>query len=147
MPCDKAIARPVRQRTAHQRRPDTAARAAASPDRAAMVEALVFRKKPVEHGRSRSAIEEVEREAAHGLVVKLLHDHLFLICLSMILSDLPTPAEAPSHTADGARASRRRDRFPPRITSGAGFFGIMLSALARDAHVLRAITLSFRRRY
>jgi hypothetical protein len=39
-------------------------------------------------------------------------------CLSMIFSDLPSPAEA--------GFAKAGNRFPPRIKSGAGFFGIML---------------------
>jgi len=47
--------------------------------------------------------------------------------LSMILSDLPAPAEA-SCDNDGPCSgfAQAGNRFPPRIKSGAGFFRIML---------------------
>jgi hypothetical protein len=45
----------------------------------------------------------------------------------MIFSDLPSPAEAPSQTAISATGfAQAGNRYPPRIKSGAGFFGIML---------------------
>jgi len=45
----------------------------------------------------------------------------------MIFSDLPSPAEASSHTTDGAKGfAQAGNRLPPLIKSGAGFFGIML---------------------
>jgi hypothetical protein len=48
----------------------------------------------------------------------------------MIFSDLPSPAEA---------RFAKAGKFPPRIKSGAGFFGIMLKAKRRllRAGVLR----------
>jgi hypothetical protein len=45
----------------------------------------------------------------------------------MILSDLPSPAEASSKAMNSTRGfAQAGNRFPPRIKSGAGFFGIML---------------------
>jgi len=47
----------------------------------------------------------------------------------MIFSDLPSPAEAAcKHSRDRELAgfAKAGNRFPPRIKSGAGFFGIML---------------------
>jgi len=41
-----------------------------------------------------------------------------IFILSMIFSDLPSPAEA--------GFAKGGNRIPPRIKSGAGFFGIML---------------------
>jgi hypothetical protein len=47
--------------------------------------------------------------------------------LSMIFSDLASPAEAPSERINGHHGfAQAGSRYPPRITSGAGFFGIML---------------------
>jgi hypothetical protein len=47
--------------------------------------------------------------------------------MSMILSDLPTPAEASAHTVRPCQGfAQAGNRFPPRIKSGAGIFGIML---------------------
>jgi hypothetical protein len=44
----------------------------------------------------------------------------------MIFSDLPSPAEASSQTTNRATGfAQAGNRFPPRIKSGAGFFGIM----------------------
>jgi len=44
----------------------------------------------------------------------------------MILSDLPSPAEASSNTRGLAVGfAQAGNRNPPRIKSGAGFFGIM----------------------
>jgi len=46
--------------------------------------------------------------------------------LRMILSDLPSPAEASNQPASGGRGfAQAGNRRPPRIKSGAGFFGIM----------------------
>jgi hypothetical protein len=45
----------------------------------------------------------------------------------MIFSDLPSPAEAPSHTNEPKQGfAQAGNRYPPRIKCGAGFFGIML---------------------
>jgi hypothetical protein len=45
----------------------------------------------------------------------------------MILSDLPSPAEASSQTTNVAKGfAQAGNRYPPRIKSEAGFFGIML---------------------
>jgi hypothetical protein len=45
----------------------------------------------------------------------------------MIFSDLPSPAEASSQTMGAAKGfAQAGNRYPPRIKSGAGFFGIML---------------------
>jgi hypothetical protein len=50
----------------------------------------------------------------------------------MMVSDLPSPAEAPSPTTDRTKDfAQAGNRYPPRIPgldpgSGAGFFGIML---------------------
>jgi hypothetical protein len=47
--------------------------------------------------------------------------------LSMIFSDLASPAEASNERASGWRGfAQAGNRRPPRIKSGAGFFGIML---------------------
>jgi hypothetical protein len=44
----------------------------------------------------------------------------------MIFPDLPSPAEASSQTTNRAAGfAQAGNRFPPRIKSGAGFFGIM----------------------
>jgi len=44
----------------------------------------------------------------------------------MIFSDLASPAEASSLTTQPAKGfAQAGNRFPPRINSGAGFFGIM----------------------
>jgi hypothetical protein len=48
-------------------------------------------------------------------------------CLSMIFSGLASPAEAPNQGANGSQGfAQAGNRRPPRIKSGAGFFGIML---------------------
>jgi len=45
----------------------------------------------------------------------------------MIFSDLPSPAEASSQTTNRAKGfAQAGNRYPPRIESGVGFFGIML---------------------
>ena len=45
----------------------------------------------------------------------------------MIFSHLASPAEALNETASGWRGfAQAENRYPPRITSGAGFFGITL---------------------
>jgi hypothetical protein len=45
----------------------------------------------------------------------------------MIFSDLPSPAEASSQTMNRAKGfAQAGNRYPPRITYGAGFFGIIL---------------------
>jgi hypothetical protein len=45
----------------------------------------------------------------------------------MIFSDLPSPAEASSHTTDRAKGfAQAGNRYPPRVKPGAGFFGIVL---------------------
>jgi hypothetical protein len=45
----------------------------------------------------------------------------------MILSDLPSPAEASSQTTAGATGFAQAGNWhPPRIKCGAGFFGILL---------------------
>jgi hypothetical protein len=45
----------------------------------------------------------------------------------MIFSDLPSPAEASSQTDQRRHGfAQAGNRYPPRIASGAGFFGIML---------------------
>jgi hypothetical protein len=45
----------------------------------------------------------------------------------MTFSDLPSPAEAPSHSSRyRLRFALAGNRYPPLIKSGAGFFGIML---------------------
>src|SRR5215468_1252349 len=47
-------------------------------------------------------------------------------CWRMILSDLASPAEASSHMRNLIRGyAQAGNRFPSRITSGTGFFGIM----------------------
>jgi hypothetical protein len=47
--------------------------------------------------------------------------------MSMIFSDLPTPAEALVHTTRTCQGfAQAGNRFPPWIKSGAGFFGIIL---------------------
>jgi hypothetical protein len=47
--------------------------------------------------------------------------------MSMIFSDLPSPAEASRHTIDTATAfAQAGNRCTFRIKSGTGFFGIML---------------------
>jgi len=44
----------------------------------------------------------------------------------MILSDLPSPAEASSQMMERATGfAQAGNRYPPRIECGAGFFGIM----------------------
>ena len=44
----------------------------------------------------------------------------------MIFSDLPSPAEALFQAANGSAGfAQAGNRYPPRIGSGAGFFGIM----------------------
>jgi len=44
----------------------------------------------------------------------------------MILSDLPSPAEALVHAKGSCQGfAQAGNRFTPRIASGAGFFGIM----------------------
>jgi len=49
-----------------------------------------------------------------------------MIFLRMIFSDLPSPAEAASETTSRATGfAQAGNRYPPRIKSGAGFFGIM----------------------
>jgi hypothetical protein len=51
----------------------------------------------------------------------------FRLLLSMIFSDLASPAEAPTGTTSGTRGfAQAGNRYPPRIESGASFFGIML---------------------
>jgi hypothetical protein len=47
---------------------------------------------------------------------------------SMIFSDLPSPARLPKSYGGQAEAgfAKAGNRFPTRIKSGAGFFGIML---------------------
>jgi hypothetical protein len=51
----------------------------------------------------------------------------FVLYLSMIFFDLASPAEALNETASGWRGfAQAGNRYPSRITSGAGFFGIML---------------------
>jgi hypothetical protein len=48
-------------------------------------------------------------------------------CWSMIISDLPSPAEASSQTTIRAKGfAQAGNRYPSRITCGTGFFGIML---------------------
>jgi hypothetical protein len=50
-----------------------------------------------------------------------------MVSWSMMFSDLPSPAEAPSHTMKPTKGfAQAGNRFPPRIKCGAGFFGIML---------------------
>jgi hypothetical protein len=45
----------------------------------------------------------------------------------MIFSDLPSPAEASSQMTTRAKGfAQAGNRYPPRIKSGAGFFGIIL---------------------
>jgi hypothetical protein len=47
--------------------------------------------------------------------------------LRMIFSDLASPAEASSRRAIRSKGfAQAGNRYPPRIKSGAGFFGIML---------------------
>jgi hypothetical protein len=43
----------------------------------------------------------------------------------MILSDLPSPAEASGRVKNAGQGfAQAGNRYPPRIKSGAGFFGI-----------------------
>jgi hypothetical protein len=50
----------------------------------------------------------------------------------MIFSDLPSPAEASSQSDQRRQGfAQAGDRFPPRIKSAAGFFGIMLGHFGR----------------
>jgi hypothetical protein len=54
----------------------------------------------------------------------------------MIFSDLPSPAEATNeHEACVEGFAQAGNRFPPRIKSGTGSFGIMLLMRARNAEV------------
>ncbi len=47
--------------------------------------------------------------------------------LSMIFSDLPSPAEASGQLTNHAKGfAQAGNRFPPRIKCGASLFGIML---------------------
>ena len=47
-------------------------------------------------------------------------------CLRMMFSDLPSPAEASSHSTNRATGfAQAGNRYHPRIKCGAGFFGIM----------------------
>jgi hypothetical protein len=48
-------------------------------------------------------------------------------CLSMIFSDLASPAVASAERLGRLHGfAQAGNRYPPRIKSGAGFFGIML---------------------
>jgi len=57
-----------------------------------------------------------------------LNRRFALACfLRMVFSDLPSPAEASDETTSRYLGfAQAGNRYPPRITSGAGFFGIML---------------------
>jgi hypothetical protein len=57
-----------------------------------------------------------------------LNRHFALVAsLSVIFSHLPSPAEAPNETKGRRHGfARAGNRYPPRIASGASFFGIML---------------------
>jgi hypothetical protein len=51
----------------------------------------------------------------------------FIYCLSMIFSDLASPAVASAERLGRLHGfAQAGNRYPPRIKSGAGFFGIML---------------------
>jgi len=58
----------------------------------------------------------------------MLNRHFALAnCLSMILPDLPSPAEALGEATTYSQGfAQPGNRCPPRIKSGASFFGIML---------------------
>jgi hypothetical protein len=58
----------------------------------------------------------------------ILNRHFALAyCFSMIFSDLPSPAEASNESTNLCEGfAQSGNRFPSRIASGTGFFGIML---------------------